>query len=124
MTATFGVCRNAFLRHLKPSVPTSPLLVFKQTRSYATPSRFPLLKYKPPTQMTDGYTRFQHNRKVPFYMSKRTWVFVGTGTIIYGGYYVSHLEKVPISGRTRFINVTPRQEEGIGCRSTFELQSY
>lgn len=57
-----------------------------------------------------GYRRFQNNQ--PYYMSKRFWLFVGTGTVIYGGYYVTHLETVPISGRVRFMNVTPRQEEG------------
>jgi hypothetical protein len=116
MSATLGIIRNAFLRHINSTARPAmqlPQMMLKQTRNYATPSRFPPIKYRPPTtQISDGYTRFQHNQKAPFYMSKRVWVFVGTGTVIYGGYYVSHLEKVPISGRTRFINVTPRQEEG------------
>lgn len=79
---------------------------------YATYSRFPPpTQYRPPPAMTKGnYTRFQNNQ--PFYMSKRLWVFLGTGTVIFGGYYVTHLETVPISGRARFMNVTPRQEEG------------
>lgn len=87
--------------HLKQSRPT-----------YATHSRFPPpTQYKPPSQLTNGrYTRFQQNQ--PFYMSKRLWVFLGTGTVIFGGYYVTHLENVPISGRKRFMNITPRQEEG------------
>ena len=46
-------------------------------------------------------------------MSKRLWVFTATGVVIYGGYYVTHLEKVPISGRLRFMSITPKHEEGI-----------
>ena len=57
------------------------------------------------------YQRFRNN-KIPFYQSKRFWVTTGTGTVLFGGYYVSHLEKVPISGRTRFMDITPKQEEG------------
>ena len=125
MSATLGIIRNAFLRHInstaRPAMQLSQMMS-KQTRNYATPSRFPPIKYRPPTtQISDGYTRFQHNQKNPFYMSKRVWVFVGTGTVIYGGYYVSHLEKVPISGRTRFINVTPRQEEAMAIEAYKEV---
>ena len=77
---------------------------------YASYSRFPLqpIKNQPPS----NYTRFQNNQRVPFYLSKRVWVFVGTGTVMFGGYYVTHLERVPISNRVRFMDVTPRQEEG------------
>jgi hypothetical protein len=88
---------------------TSPLPKFRpMTRNYATP----IIKYRPPVEEINVYRRFQHNQKSPFYKSKRVWVFVGTGTVIFGGYYITHLERVPISGRARFMDITPRQEEG------------
>lgn len=79
------------------------------TRKYAS---FPPTQYGSPIHSVDGYTRFQHNQKIPFYKSTRFLLFMGTGTVMFGGYYVTHLERVPISGRTRFMDITPRQEEG------------
>lgn len=83
-----------------------------QTRPFVRPYATPIIRYKPPRENIDIYTRFEHNRKLPFYKSKRLWVFMGTGTVIFGGYYVTHLERVPITGRARFMDITPRQEEG------------
>ncbi|KAI9499062.1 hypothetical protein BDB00DRAFT_332569 [Zychaea mexicana] len=59
----------------------------------------------------DNYQRFQSSRP-PFYLSRRFWVTAGTGTVLFGGYYVMHLETVPVSGRKRFMDVSPRLEEG------------
>lgn len=113
--------RKNLLQHIKPPLTKdfffapklSPSFLVKQnsiiSRNYAS---FPPIQYRPPTPPVEQYKRFQHNRKVPFYLSKRVWVFVGTGTVLFGGYYVTHLEKVPISGRSRFMSITPRQEEG------------
>ncbi|KAI9476306.1 MAG: hypothetical protein EXX96DRAFT_576626 [Benjaminiella poitrasii] len=90
--------------HTLPHIPS---------RNYAViPPRYP-----PPTPyrnmpLKDQYVRFANNNRAPNYKSKRLWLFVGTGTVLFGGYYVTHLEKVPISGRLRFMAVTPRQEEG------------
>jgi hypothetical protein len=113
---SLGVGRNILLRSFKvPNCNVRPFVHVQRawTRNYATPSRFPPpTTYRPPMQVSDGYARFQHNRKVPFYKSKRVILFVGTGVVMFGGYYVTHLEKVPISGRARFMSVTPRQEEG------------
>jgi hypothetical protein len=66
------------------------------------------------------YQRFRNN-KIPFYQSKRFWVTTGTGTVLFGGYYVTHLEQVPISGRTRFMDVTPKQEEGNSVSTSLPL---
>lgn len=79
---------------------------------------------RPQTVMTgkDGYQRF-HQSSQPFYMSKRLWVFVGTGVFMFGGYYATHLEKVPISGRMRFMDVTPRQEEAMAKQAYQEVMS-
>ncbi|KAI9310272.1 peptidase family M48-domain-containing protein [Dichotomocladium elegans] len=68
-----------------------------------------------------GYRRF--NQHQPFYRSKRLWVFVGTGTIMFGGYYMTHLETVPITGRLRFMNVTSRQEEAMAKQAYQEVMS-
>ncbi|GAA5815426.1 hypothetical protein MFLAVUS_008934 [Mucor flavus] len=86
-------------------------------RTYATP----LIKYQPPNQKVNVYSRFQHNQKVPFFKSKRVWVFMGTGTVIFGGYYVTHLERVPITGRARFMDITPRQEEAMAIQAYNEV---
>lgn len=95
--------------------PTS--LLYKQRFTACAPARGfhvtrnPQLPYQLQTRVTPPrYQRF--NNKIPFYQSKRFWVTTGTGTVIFGGYYVTHLETVPISGRTRFMDITPRQEEG------------
>jgi hypothetical protein len=116
--ATLGSGKHV-LRHLKSPwstaikpIATKPTVKPKfgpLTRNYAT---YPPTKYRSPIQPVEGYTRFQHNQKVPFYKSKRLLLFMGTGTVMFGGYYVTHLEKVPISSRTRFMSITPRQEEG------------
>lgn len=86
-------------------------------RNYATPP----IKYRFPSSTGDGYQRFKSSANQPFYMSKRLWVFTATGVVIYGGYYVTHLEKVPISGRVRFMSITPKQEEGIHARAMSSL---
>lgn len=103
---------NSIFRKLQPSLLLNArknILPFRPcTRNYATP----IIKYRPPIQEVNIYRRFPNNQKVPFYKSKRVWVFVGTGTVLFGGYYVTHLERVPISGRARFMDITPRQEEG------------
>jgi hypothetical protein len=89
---------------------TTPFL--RQTKHFYASS--PLTPFRPPLppKSHDGYTRFQGNQKLPFYKSKRFLLFAGTGTVMFGGYYVTHLEQVPLSGRYRFMDVTPRQEEG------------
>ncbi|PHZ08269.1 uncharacterized protein RHIMIDRAFT_269471 [Rhizopus microsporus ATCC 52813] len=78
-------------------------------RNYATPP----IKYRFPSSAGDGYQRFKSSANQSFYMSKRLWIFTATGVVIYGGYYVTHLEKVPISGRVRFMSITPKQEEAM-----------
>lgn len=104
---------NNVLRRLQTPWPMTARAIVSPTfrpltRNYATP----IVKYRPPIQEVNVYKRFSNNQKIPFYKSKRVWVFVGTGTVIFGGYYVTHLERVPISGRARFMDITPRQEEG------------
>lgn len=93
-----------------------------QSRPLATlPPGFP----RPKTVMAtsqDGYQRFHQSRQ-PFYMSKRLWVFIGTGVFMFGGYYATHLEKVPISNRRRFMDVTPKQEEAMAKQAYQEVMS-
>lgn len=113
---SLGMRRNLLLLPYKLPKPYVRPFVNAQrtwTRNMSFPSRFPPpTPYRPPMQVSEGYKRFQHNRKVPFYKSRRVILFVGTGVVMFGGYYVTHLEKVPISGRARFMSVTPAQEEG------------
>ncbi|KAF7726237.1 hypothetical protein EC973_008947 [Apophysomyces ossiformis] len=67
----------------------------------------------------ENYKRFGNNR--PFYQSRRLLIFLGTGTVMFGGYYVTHLEQVPVSGRRRFMDVTPRQEEAMAKQAYNEV---
>ena len=98
------------------STTTNTTATTTTTRRFATLPGFPRPAGYPQPQRqrfgsNDGYERFESSR-VPFYKSKRLWVFLGTGTVLFGGYYVTHLETVPMSGRLRFMDVTRRQEEG------------
>ncbi|KAJ1966181.1 metalloendopeptidase, partial [Dipsacomyces acuminosporus] len=59
-----------------------------------------------------GYRRFQ-NTQQPVWQTRRFWYFAGAagaGGIVY---YQAHLEEAPITGRKRFINVSPQQERQI-----------
>lgn len=50
------------------------------------------------------------NRR-PFYQQRRFWLLAaGTGGV-FGAYYISNLEVVPISGRRRFMAVDQSEEE-------------
>lgn len=62
----------------------------------------------------DSKQQYQRFRKAqpPFYQSQRFWITMGTGGGLIGGYYVTHLETVPVTNRRRFIDVTLAQEEG------------
>lgn len=101
--ATPVVFPSPFTQRLKRLPPARPFnWTPKQNAQYQIQPRF----------TGPQYQRFSKN-KIPFYQSKRFWVTTGTGTVLFGGYYVTHLETVPISGRTRFMDITPRQEEGM-----------
>lgn len=47
-------------------------------------------------------------------VSKNRRLLAGVGVIAAGVYYVSHLEKVPFTGRTRFMTMKEREEERLG----------
>ncbi|KND01294.1 uncharacterized protein SPPG_03104 [Spizellomyces punctatus DAOM BR117] len=47
----------------------------------------------------------------PFWQNKTFLMWTAAGGGLFGAYYVSHLETVPITGRKRFIDVTPQQEK-------------
>lgn len=91
-------------------------------RSYAFYQPPPSLIPRPSPRYSNNYQRFRQSQ--PFYQSKRLWVTVGTGTVLFGGYYVTHLEKVPISGRTRFMDITPRQEEAMAKQAYAEVMNH
>ncbi|KAI8608434.1 peptidase family M48-domain-containing protein [Chytriomyces sp. MP71] len=57
----------------------------------------------------------------PFYQSQRTWYIVGGFAVLGGVYYTSHLETVPISGRTRFMDMTVQQELAMGKQAYKEI---
>ncbi|KAJ3073179.1 hypothetical protein HDU98_002055 [Podochytrium sp. JEL0797] len=60
-------------------------------------------------------------QKTPFYQNKRMWMYVGGGTALVGLYYGTHLETVPISGRTRFMDMTKADEEAMGLQAYNEI---
>ncbi|KAI8606657.1 peptidase family M48-domain-containing protein [Dissophora ornata] len=66
------------------------------------------------------YKRFGQNpgpggrgggRGVPILFDRRFQIVGGVVAVGAGGYYVTHLETVPMTGRRRFMDVTPQQEE-------------
>ncbi|KAF9902532.1 hypothetical protein BX616_001906, partial [Lobosporangium transversale] len=60
------------------------------------------------------YKRFgQNNRsgRLPIILDRRYQIAAGVVTVGVGGYYVAHLETVPMTGRRRFLDVTTKQEE-------------
>ncbi|ORY00572.1 hypothetical protein K493DRAFT_312781 [Basidiobolus meristosporus CBS 931.73] len=79
---------------------------------------------RPPTRIivrpTTGYQRFQSNRE-PFYNRKQFWIGAGIFGGLSGTYYVTHLETVPISGRRRFMDISPSQEEKLSKMSYQEI---
>ncbi|RIB22452.1 peptidase family M48-domain-containing protein [Gigaspora rosea] len=48
-------------------------------------------------------------------------MYTGGGGILFGIYYVNHLEVVPISNRRRFIDVTPKQEARLAQQAYSEI---
>ncbi|GJJ75869.1 metalloendopeptidase OMA1, mitochondrial [Entomortierella parvispora] len=64
------------------------------------------------------YKRFGQNngqgkggRGMPIFYDRRYQVIGGVVTVGAGGYYVTHLETVPMTGRRRFMDVSKAQEE-------------
>ncbi|CAO3668018.1 unnamed protein product [Umbelopsis ramanniana] len=111
--ATPAFIPSPFTQRLPRLPPTRPFnWTPKQNAQYQIQPRF----------TGPQYQRFSKN-KIPFYQSKRFWVTTGTGTVLFGGYYVTHLETVPISGRTRFMDITPRQEEAMAKQAYAEIMS-
>ncbi|RKP06411.1 peptidase family M48-domain-containing protein [Thamnocephalis sphaerospora] len=43
-------------------------------------------------------------------LGRQPWFVAVCGIVTFGGYYLAHLDTVPISGRRRFIDITPKQE--------------
>ncbi|KAI9351377.1 metalloendopeptidase [Obelidium mucronatum] len=74
------------------------------------------------TSSNDGYKYFKQ-RQVPFYQNKRTWVIAGGLTGLAGLYYITHLETVPVSGRTRFMDISREAEEEIGRQAYQEIMN-
>lgn len=106
-TSTLGSLGRLSSRpFLRPHIPQPRPVVLQPRCQFASgPVGFPR-----PRMRSNEYKRF--GNQAPFYMSKRLWVFTGTATVLFGGYYVTHLEQVPLSGRYRFMDVTPGQEKG------------
>ncbi|KAF9205735.1 hypothetical protein BGZ49_003576 [Haplosporangium sp. Z 27] len=62
------------------------------------------------------YKRFGQNggrggKRLSIFQDKRYQIAAGVVAVGAGGYYVTHLETVPMSGRRRFIDVSVKQEE-------------
>ncbi|TPX43683.1 hypothetical protein SeMB42_g04642 [Synchytrium endobioticum] len=83
-------------------------------------SSFDIQPYNIPNR--DEYQYFQ-NQKLPFWRSATFPRYAVGAVVIFGVYYVSHLEEVPISGRRRFINVSPQLEEKLARSEYAELMN-
>ncbi|TPX46777.1 hypothetical protein SeLEV6574_g03061 [Synchytrium endobioticum] len=64
-----------------------------------------------------------HEMELPFWRSATFPRYAVGAVVIFGVYYVSHLEEVPISGRRRFINVSPQLEEKLARSEYAELMN-
>ncbi|RUS18249.1 hypothetical protein BC937DRAFT_88997 [Endogone sp. FLAS-F59071] len=73
-----------------------------------------------PSESKQQYQRFR-KAQPPFYQSQRFWITMGTGGGLIGGYYVTHLETVPVTDRRRFIDVTLEQEEAMAKQAYREV---
>jgi hypothetical protein len=66
----------------------------------------------------NGYEYFRRNQSYPqqqpSYKNRRFLIVAGSAGSLLGLYYVTHLEKVPISDRTRFMTVTKEEEQEMG----------
>ncbi|KAF9144709.1 hypothetical protein BGX30_011730 [Mortierella sp. GBA39] len=75
------------------------------------------------TRSSPQYKRFGQNSgsggsgrgggRVPIFYDRRYQVVGGVVTVGAGVYYVAHLETVPMTGRTRFMDVSLKQEESM-----------
>ncbi|ORZ37148.1 mitochondrial metalloendopeptidase OMA1, partial [Catenaria anguillulae PL171] len=63
--------------------------------------------------------RFQNSQ--PFYTDRRNQAFAAVFVAGSGMYYVTHLEVVPISGRRRFMDVTPAMETAMSQQAYAEV---
>ncbi|KAF9289198.1 hypothetical protein BGZ74_000764 [Mortierella antarctica] len=68
-------------------------------------------QYKRFGQQGPNGTRSGGGRRPPIFYDKRFQVAGGVVTVGAGGYYVTHLETVPMTGRRRFMDVSIKQEE-------------
>ncbi|KAL7751050.1 metalloendopeptidase [Sorochytrium milnesiophthora] len=66
-----------------------------------------------------SYQRFQ--TAVPWYQNRNYLVGGGVLSLAGGAYYVTHLEHVPISGRRRFMDLSPQQEEMLAKQAYEEI---
>ncbi|KAI3661926.1 hypothetical protein MP638_005967 [Amoeboaphelidium occidentale] len=57
------------------------------------------------------YIYFKRNQRSVGGIDKRILYTLGAGTLCLSGYYVSHLESVPSTGRRRFMSISSKEEE-------------
>ncbi|CAJ0750554.1 9365_t:CDS:2, partial [Entrophospora sp. SA101] len=73
----------------------------------------------PPYPKHSQYQRFSNS--IPFYQKRIFWIYTGAVGGLTSVYYVSHLEKVPITNRRRFMDVSPKQEEKLSQQAYHEV---
>ncbi|KAI9209631.1 peptidase family M48-domain-containing protein [Polychytrium aggregatum] len=97
--------RSPFQRPRKQT--SSPSTSLEESHPAVQPARIEIF------QDRNGYQYFR-SRSTPLYQTRRFWIVSGALGTFCTIYYLSHLETVPMSGRTRFIDMTPEQEEQMG----------
>ncbi|KAJ3020951.1 UNVERIFIED_CONTAM: hypothetical protein HDU68_009885 [Siphonaria sp. JEL0065] len=75
-----------------------------------------------PMATNSGYQYFKQ-RQLPFYQNRQNLIILGAGTGLLGLYYATHLETVPISGRTRFMDMSREDEEEMGRQAYNEIMN-
>ncbi|KAG0330493.1 hypothetical protein BGZ99_003064 [Dissophora globulifera] len=68
-------------------------------------------QYKRFGQSPPGGPGSSNRGRVPIWLDRRYQIMGGVITVGGGAYYVTHLETVPVTGRRRFMDVSPQQEE-------------
>ncbi|KAG9286464.1 hypothetical protein G9A89_014630 [Geosiphon pyriformis] len=101
------------------------------SRNVFTNNRTSIQRFPP--GKVENYKRFPHAK--PFYEKQIFWVSTGVVGSLTGAdirtsnlrltrvYYYTHLETVPLTGRRRFMDVSPKQEELIAQQAYREIMS-
>ncbi|CAG8606409.1 3529_t:CDS:2, partial [Ambispora gerdemannii] len=120
------ICNNSNSLFFKNSSIQKPLLKIIPLKVPSLRRQVHIFNDQPPIRRTppppiSQYRRFQ--QAPPFYQKQVFWVYTGAIGGLAGVYYYNHLETVPMTGRRRFIDITPKQEELMSQQAYRQIMS-